>query len=111
MQITVVGQGYVGLPLAIAASSAGYFVYGLDNNKEKIESLSIGKSIIEDLTDDVIKKSIDSKSYIPTTNQDVINQSEVVLICVPTPLTSDHKPDLLALISATTAVGKNLKSG
>jgi UDP-N-acetyl-D-glucosamine dehydrogenase len=111
MQITVVGQGYVGLPLAIAASSTGYSVYGLDNNKEKIASLSSGKSIIEDLTDDVIKKSIDSKSYIPTTNQDVINQSEVVLICVPTPLSKEHKPDLTALISATTTVGKNLKAG
>jgi UDP-N-acetyl-D-glucosamine dehydrogenase len=111
MQITIVGQGYVGLPLAIAASNAGYSVNGLDSNKEKIALLVSGKSIIEDLTNDVIKKSIDSKSYIPTTNQEVINQSEVVLICVPTPLTSDHKPDLIALISATTAVGKNLKGG
>jgi UDP-N-acetyl-D-glucosamine dehydrogenase len=109
MQITVVGQGYVGLPLAIAASSAGYLVYGLDNNKEKIALLVSGKSIIEDLTDDVIKKSIDSKSYVPTTNQEVINQSEVVLICVPTPLSQDHKPDLAALINATTIAGKNLK--
>jgi UDP-N-acetyl-D-glucosamine dehydrogenase len=111
MQITVVGQGYVGLPLAIAASNAGYTVYGLDSNKEKIASLSSGKSIIEDLTDDVIKKSIDSKSYIPTTNQEFINQSKVVLICVPTPLLREHKPDLTALISATTTVGKNLKAG
>jgi len=111
MKITVVGQGYVGLPLAIVASSAGYSVYGLDSNKEKIALLSSGKSIIEDLTDDVIKKGIDSKSYIPTTNQEVISQSDVVLICVPTPLLHDHKPDLAALISATTTVGKNLKAG
>ena len=111
MQITVVGQGYVGLPLAITASSAGYIVYGLDNNEEKIELLSSGKSIIEDLTDDAIQKGIDSKSYIPTRDYEVITQSKVVLICVPTPLSHDHKPDLVALISATTTVGKNLKSG
>jgi len=110
-KVCVVGQGYVGLPLAIAASSAGYSVYGLDSNKMKIESLSNGKSIIEDLTDDILKNSIDSKNYIPTTNQEVINQSEVVLICVPTPLSHDRKPDLEALISATTTVGKNLKVG
>jgi UDP-N-acetyl-D-mannosaminuronate dehydrogenase len=48
MQITVVGQGYVGLPLAIAAANAGYTVFGLDNNEEKIAELSSGKSIIED---------------------------------------------------------------
>ena len=111
MKITVVGQGYVGLPLAIAASSVGYFVYGLDNNKEKIALLSSGKSIIEDLTDDIIQKGIDSQSYIPTTNQEVISQSQVILICVPTPLSPDRKPDLAALISATTTVATYLKSG
>jgi UDP-N-acetyl-D-glucosamine dehydrogenase len=58
MKITVVGQGYVGLPLAIAAVNAGYTVYGLDNNEEKINSLGNGISIIEDLTDDVIKEGI-----------------------------------------------------
>jgi UDP-N-acetyl-D-glucosamine dehydrogenase len=111
MQITVVGQGYVGLPLAIAASNVGFIVYGLDNNNERITSLSNGKSVIEDLTDDVIRKGIESKSYIPTTNQEVIGQSQVILICVPTPLSPDHRPDLTALISATTTLGKNLKAG
>jgi UDP-N-acetyl-D-glucosamine dehydrogenase len=110
-KISVIGQGYVGLPLAIAASSAGYSVYGLDSNKDKIELLTRGKSVIEDLTDDVIKKSIDSKSYFPTTDEEVITRSEIILICVPTPLSKDRKPDLAALISATTTVGKNLKSG
>jgi len=111
MQITVVGQGYVGLPLAMEASKAGFTVYGMDNNKEKIKMLNDGKSIIEDLTDDVIKKNIDSKNYIPTTNQDVLGKSQVILICVPTPLSTDHRPDLTALISATSTVGKNLKVG
>jgi len=111
MQITVVGQGYVGLPLAIAASNAGYTVYGLDNNEEKINSLVNGISIIEDLTNDVIKESIDSKRYLPTTDKRVVADSEVILICVPTPLSSDHKPDLRALTSAITTVGKNLKAG
>ena len=110
MKIAVIGQGYVGLPLAIAAANAGYTVYGLDNNEEKISVLSSGKSIIEDLTDGIIQEGIDSKSYIPTTNQGVIGQSQVILICVPTPLSPDHKPDLVALISATTTVAKNLKS-
>lgn len=111
MKVTVVGQGYVGLPLAIAAAHAGHFVYGLDSNESKIATLSSGKTIIEDLTDDVIKKSIDSKLFLPTIDQSVISSSELILICVPTPLSDDHKPDLTILISAITTVGKNLKSG
>ena len=111
MKVTVVGQGYVGLPLAIAAAHAGQFVYGLDSNESKIAILSSGKTIIEDLTDDVIKKSIDSKLFLPTTDESVISKSDLILICVPTPLSDDHKPDLTLLISAITTVGKNLKSG
>jgi len=111
MKITVIGQGYVGLPLAITSSQTGFTVYGLDNNDQKVAVLKSGKSIIEDIRDEVIKRSIDSKNYLPTTNQSVICDSEVVLICVPTPLDSSHKPDLTALISAVTTVGKNLKTG
>ena len=111
MQITVVGQGYVGLPLAIAASTAGYTVFGLDNNQEKINALSSGKSLIEDLSDQTLMQSIESKCFLPTTDSSVIKDSDVVLICVPTPLSGDHKPDLTALIGAITSVGKNLKAG
>ena len=110
MRVTVVGQGYVGLPLAIAAAQFGYTVYGLDNNSEKIALLKSGKSTIEDLTDEIIQESIGSKLYLPTTDQGVISDSEVILMCVPTPLSKDHKPDLAALISATTTVGKYIKA-
>jgi UDP-N-acetyl-D-glucosamine dehydrogenase len=111
MKATVVGQGYVGLPLAITASRFGYTIYGYDNNDEKIALLKSGKSIIEDFTDEVVKKSVDSKHYLPTIDQSVISDSEIILICVPTPLSKDHKPDLEALISATTTVGEYLKEG
>ena len=62
MQITVVGQGYVGLPLAITASQSGYVVCGLDNNDDKIALLKSGKSIIEDISYEVIKESVDSRN-------------------------------------------------
>ena len=111
MKVTVIGQGYVGLPLAIAACAVGDTVFGLDSNSEKISILKSGKSIIEDLSDEVIKKHIDLKLYIPTTDQNIISDSEVILICVPTPLSKSHKPDLVALTTAVTSVGKNLKAG
>jgi len=111
MQITVVGQGYVGLPLAIAAADAGFKVFGLDLNQEKISLLCRGVSIIEDLNDEAILRNLQSKNYEPTINPNPINHSEIVLICVPTPITNDNKPDLEALISATITVGRNLKAG
>jgi UDP-N-acetyl-D-glucosamine dehydrogenase len=109
MNVTIVGQGYVGLPIAVAAAQAGYNVFGLDNDERRVATLKSGKSVIEDLSDSVIKKSLDSNLYTPTIDQSVVAISEVILICVPTPLTSSRTPDLSALISASTIVGKNLK--
>lgn len=111
MNITVVGQGYVGIPLAIEASKAGYKVFGLDLNIEKINQLISGKSLVPDISDETIQLCIDSKMYIPTTDQNVISKSNIVLICVPTPLTPDGKPDLTILIKALTQVGKIFKKG
>ena len=111
MKITVVGQGYVGLPLAIAAVNSGITVFGLDTNEDKVRSLRAGKSLIEDLSDQVIKECLDSGRYIPTVDPSVIEQSDVTIICVPTPLTIDDKPDLSMVLAATVTVGKKLKSG
>jgi UDP-N-acetyl-D-glucosamine dehydrogenase len=111
MKVSVVGQGYVGLPLAIAAANSGFTVYGIDVNNEKIARLKAGKSFIEDISDNVINDSVNSQRYIPTTDEKLVGDSQVILICVPTPLSDNHKPDLTALISATSAVGRNLKSG
>ena len=111
MKITVVGQGYVGLPLAIAAVNSGFTVFGLDVDEDKISRLRAGKSLVEDIGDQIIKESLDSQRYIPTTDPNFIEQSDVTLICVPTPLTDDNKPDLSMLLAATTTVGKKLKAG
>ena len=111
MQITVVGQGYVGLPLAIGAANAGYKVNGLDSNTNKIKKLSEGNSIVEDVSDDAVKEVLESKTYIPTTSYEVIAQSQIILICVPTPLSNDHKPDLKSIIAALSSVGQNMQRG
>ena len=110
-QITVVGQGYVGLPLAMAASQVGFQVFGFDNDHKKIEYLQSGHSFIEDVDDVLIQNQIKEGKYTPTIEANVISKSTVVLICVPTPLDSNHEPDLTALIAATTTVGQNLARG
>ena len=102
------GQGYVGLPLALAAAQAGYQVFGVDNDEKKVRLLASCKSPVEGVSDSLIGDQIKAEDYIPTSDIKVISESEFVLICVPTPLDIKHHPDLTALISATTTVAKNM---
>ena len=111
MQVTVIGQGYVGLPLAIAACRAGHQVVGLDTDGDKIEQLSKGISPIEDLLNSEVSDQIDSGKYLPSGDYSLIKRSEVVVICVPTPLLASKKPDLSALLNATSNVARNLNKG
>ena len=110
--VSVIGQGYVGLPLAIISAESGNKTFGVDINFEKIKLLQSGKSIVEDISDEQICKALKSNHYIPTKNfEEAIPNSDVILICVPTPLSENHKPDLDILHSAAKEVGKNLKAG
>jgi UDP-N-acetyl-D-glucosamine dehydrogenase len=111
MKISIIGQGYVGLPLAMAAVDSGFTVFGIDVNEQKIDKLRAGISTVEDISDELIRSSVDSQRYVPTTDQVHIEESKVVLICVPTPLGDDNRPDLSALLNAVSTVGKNLKEG
>lgn len=111
MQVTIVGQGYVGLPLAIAAARVRHRVVGLDADAQKIDLLTKGKSPIEDILDAEISEQIATGNYLPSIDQSVISKSEVVVICVPTPLLANKKPDLSALLNATSIVAKNLNKG
>ena len=110
-KVSVIGQGYVGLPLAIAACEAGYFVNGIDNDTSKISILNSGRSVVEDVNHIEIESALSSGRYKASTDIKLISESSIILICVPTPLSISNKPDLSFLISATTSVGKNLSPG
>ena len=105
------GQGYVGLPLALAAAQAGYQVFGVDNDEKKVRLLASCKSPVEGVSDSLIRDQIKAENYIPTSDIKVISESEFVLICVPTPLDLKHQPDLTALTSATITVAQNMLKG
>jgi len=102
MKVTIIGQGYVGLPLSIAAAQSGYEVYGLDYDDRKVQLLGSGRSVIQDVSHKEIKSALKSGRYQPTSDYSVIEKSEIVIVCVPTPLTNDQQPDLSALIDALT---------
>jgi UDP-N-acetyl-D-glucosamine dehydrogenase len=110
-EIAVIGQGYVGLPLALAASNCNEKVLGFDINQFRVANLQKKISDIEDISSLEISTAIDSKKYTPTSNSDDIKNADIFLICVPTPLDSRHIPDLTALMSATETVGKSIKPG
>ena len=110
-KIAVVGQGYVGLPLAIAAANASFRVIGLDNNGNKVANLNNFISDIEGISSDELKKITSKGNYHATDDFSELAGAEIILICVPTPLGNNGKPDLKFLIEATTEVAKNMSKG
>jgi UDP-N-acetyl-D-glucosamine dehydrogenase len=109
--ITIIGQGYVGMPLALAAASAGFNVLGVDSDLEKVAQINSGYSSVEGISNEEISSLIKSGLYRCLTYTDSSFDAEIILICVPTPLNSHHQPDLSFLISAITSTGKVLKQG
>ena len=109
--VVVIGQGYVGLPLAISSAQVGFTVTGIDLNEEKVSRLNKHQSIVEDVSDAELKSVTESGKYQATTSYSIDPTTEIICICVPTPLGSNHQPDLEILKAATKDVGKSLKVG
>jgi UDP-N-acetyl-D-glucosamine dehydrogenase len=91
--IGVVGLGYVGLPLAVSFAEAGFRVVGIDNQQGKLDILHRGGSYIADVRTDKVKSVSDSGKF-QATNWEQVGKVDVAIICVPTPITKDKKPDL-----------------
>jgi UDP-N-acetyl-D-glucosamine dehydrogenase len=107
-QIAIIGQGYVGLPLALAACEAGYTVIGVDSDANKIEKLQSGKTGIEEVDSTKISNFLSSGKFKPVIDYKEVRNSSVILICVPTPLFENDLSDLSAVESAAKEVAKHL---
>ena len=110
MKVSIVGQGYVGLPLAIAAVQAGHDVVGIDLDTQLTEKLVSGKSPIGDLSDSQIVGALKTERYSLENSFNSVKTSDVVVICVPTPLGDARKPDLSYLISALNSIASHLNA-
>ncbi len=108
MLISIIGQGYVGLTIASFAARKNQ-VIGLDNRAEIVENLNAGKSHIEGVSSELLRKYLNKNKYRATTDQNQISNSDIVVIAVPTPLTKDRKPDLTFIDSACKIIGESLK--
>jgi UDP-N-acetyl-D-glucosamine dehydrogenase len=109
--VAIVGQGYVGLPLALAAVNVGHDVVGIDIDINKTELISSGKSPIEDISNKEISGALATKRYRLNSAINFDSSTEVICVCVPTPLNKEHKPDLTILEAAVSAVSQSLKAG
>ncbi|WP_404371451.1 nucleotide sugar dehydrogenase [Kytococcus sedentarius] len=108
--VVIVGQGYVGLPLAQEATKAGLTVIGYDITQSLVDALNSGVSHVDDLSDADIAEMI-AGGYQASTDEARIGEAKTVVICVPTPLSDEGGPDLRAVEGATAAIGRNLKAG
>ena len=106
-KISIIGQGYVGLTLAIAASKH-FNVVGFDNNAPKISLLADGISYVEDVSSTELSEAIRNGSYLPTNQVSEMENSDIFVICVPTPLNSERQPDLTYIEEACESIRKIL---
>ena len=110
-KVAVIGLGYVGLPLALSASNSGYKVVGIDNNVNKVNVLKAGGTTIEDIENFAVLNSINKGNLLISDDFSEISGSEVILICVPTPLNNYFKPDLSHIELAANSLSPYIQPG
>lgn len=102
--LAIIGQGYVGLPLAMAAVEAGWTVIGVDNFAAKVAQINEGFSPVGDVSDGQLQAALSSGAFKATVDFSEVALAEVIAICVPTPLDDKREPDLTLLLSAATSI-------
>jgi UDP-N-acetyl-D-glucosamine dehydrogenase len=109
-KVVIVGQGYVGLPLAVRAVEVGYDVVGFDTDQRRVERLAAANSYVEDVSADHLTSALSTGRYLPTSLPDSLDGFDVALVTVPTPL-REGGPDLSFVTEATRVLAKHLKPG
>jgi UDP-N-acetyl-D-glucosamine dehydrogenase len=110
LKVGIIGQGYVGLNLSINASETGHEVWGYDQNEKLIADLAKAKSHIEGIADSRLDAVLSNGTYTPISDPQFLENVDVVIIAVPTPLDDARKPDLGAIKSAVEVICHNIKS-
>ena len=106
----IIGIGYVGLPLAREATAAGLSVIGLDADHEVVDGLNHGRSHIDDIADSDVVEMLD-RGFSATADASQLRRARTIVICVPTPLSSDGAPELGPLRTAAASVAQHLQPG
>lgn len=109
--IGIVGLGYVGLPLAVAFTEAGFKVIGFDMQPTKVDSVNKGESYVSDVDDRSLSKVVARNLLRATTDQSRLKEVDVICTCVPTPLTKTREPDLSYVIRESEEISRYLRRG
>jgi UDP-N-acetyl-D-glucosamine dehydrogenase len=110
-RLSVIGLGYVGLPLAVEFAHAGFRVTGIDIDEGRVRQLQRGSSYIPDVPTADVKALVRAGNLTATTDFSVLRRMDTVNICVPTPLSKQRDPDVSYIVSATEQVRKYLHAG
>lgn len=106
-KLSLIGLGYVGMPIAVAFAKKGVDVIGFDLNRAKIDLYKSGIDPTKEVGDETIKNS----TVCFTSNEEDLKKAKFHIVAVPTPVNADHTPDLTPVIGASEIVGRNLTAG
>ncbi len=109
--VSILGLGYVGLPLAVACAEAGFKVVGIDPDQRKVDTIRKCESHIQDITNEQIERLVKSGYLEATTDFSALSKADAVSICVPTPLRKTGDPDLSFILSASEELAKYMHPG
>jgi UDP-N-acetyl-D-glucosamine dehydrogenase len=110
-RVGIIGQGYVGLPLALVFREAGFQVVGFDLDGRKIDALRRGESYIKHIGPERVAAAVASGKYTATGDFDLLSSCDAVLICVPTPLGPHREPDNSSILATAREISKRLRPG
>ena len=110
MRVAIIGQGYVGLTIAVGAAGAGHDVVGFDVNEGLVAQLKLGKSHIEGISHADLAANLEAGRYTASSDPTTLDGCEVVVIAVPTPLDQDRNPDLSFVHAAVDLIAENINS-
>ncbi|PNW30828.1 UNVERIFIED_CONTAM: UDP-N-acetyl-D-glucosamine dehydrogenase [Euhalothece sp. KZN 001] len=109
--IGVVGLGYVGLPFAVEKAKVGFQVVGIEQNPKRAEQVNRAENYIRDVRDEELAKVVQQGKLTAMTGFDIVPKLDVIVICVPTPLTKNLTPNLTYIESVTQEIAKHLRVG
>lgn len=109
--VGIVGLGYVGIPLALAALRQGFKVIGFDVDQQRVDLLNAGKSAIKHIPMDLIVEGVKTGQFVATVDARRMAEPDALLIAVPTPLTKYREPDLSYVVKTTDVIARHLRAG
>jgi UDP-N-acetyl-D-glucosamine dehydrogenase len=110
-RVGIIGMGYVGLPLALTTAEAGFSVTGFDLDADKVSDLNAGRSYIAHIAPENVASAIASERFHATAEFFELRKMDVILVCVPTPLTRQREPDMSYVEQTAKQIANELRAG